>query len=200
MKLDEPWARITAWLTVNAPVSAAQIRPPAPTAELADARAAFDRPWPDDLVRLYELCDGSSDATRDGARLLALMVVVPLDYMLQARQTNLEVAAEFPPDPNDESEEASTTAEPHDVWTWSSRMVPFAEDVGGDGLFVDLRDGPAFGSVGRWLHADNRTAAVWPSLTALFVEVADALQNGTAWDRWWHPFVNEEGRLDWDPS
>ena len=117
---------------------------------------------------------------------------------MRLREIRLEVQREFPPGPDDPPEDDSVTADPHDVWVWSPRFVPFAEDVGGDGYFVDLRDGPAHGSVGRWRHADNRTAAIWPSLTAALEQVADALENGHPFDGW-TPVVTAAGELDWEP-
>lgn len=60
-------------------------------------------------------------------------------------------------------------------------FVPIAEDLGGNDLFVDTRQGPRRGCVTEFAKGDADTwRPAWPSVTAMLAELASALEQGRA--------------------
>ena len=80
---------------------------------------------------------------------------------------------------------------------WLPSWLPIAHDLGGSYLFLDLREGPQHGCVGRSNKEDiSFSGPVWPSVTVMLAETAGALVNGTDVGGWF-PGVEEDGRFGW---
>lgn len=202
MELDEPWGRIVAWLQRCAPATAALIRPPAPPAELAAARAAFARPWPPDLVRFYELCDGVQDER--GAEIIPMAFrPVPVATVVPQTLACLEILAGDPdPDPDDyrlSASDAENALAGTIVAQWVPSYLFLADDHMAHAIVVDLRGGPQSGLVFEWMREDVDQGPRQASLTLLFDEIATCLETGAAFDGTWVAVVGDGGRLEWQP-
>jgi cell wall assembly regulator SMI1 len=83
---------------------------------------------------------------------------------------------------------------------WHEDWIPIGDNSGGDYLFVDLREGPARGCVMEFTKAGACFAdPLWPSVTAMLTEIADALEHTTPVLGRWIPTVEpDDGRLFWD--
>ena len=102
-------------------------------------------------------------------------------------------AGAFPNTRELDNESAGTVA---DI-PWLPSWLPIADDIGGAYLFLDLREGPQHGCVGRMDKEEiSFSRPVWSSVTEMLAEVADALVNGTDIDGWF-PGAVEDGRFGW---
>lgn len=81
---------------------------------------------------------------------------------------------------------------------WLPSWLPIAAHPGGGHLFLDLREGPMHGCIGEMDKEDvGFWKPVWPSVTAMLAEIADALVNGTAAKGHYRARVEDDSRLYW---
>lgn len=83
--------------------------------------------------------------------------------------------------------------------TWLPEWIPIAADCFGeeDVLFVDLREGPAHGSVVTYERGHGPCAGPeWTSVTAMLEHVLRMLRNNT--DPVYRLLVFDDGHIDWD--
>jgi len=200
MGLAASWAHIVAWCRDHAPQTAAAIRPPAGPALLARAEAATGAVWPEDLRAWYRLADGTERTT--AGRLLPFHRPLPLasviEHWTMYQRIWADIAASSP-NGAEWSDTARLEAGPAGTAAlmFLPSFVPIAEDLGGDDLFVDTREGPQGGCVTAFAKGDaDSWGPRWASVTAMLAELATGLEQGRAVGGW-RPRV-EDGRLGWD--
>ncbi|MBO0805821.1 MAG: SMI1/KNR4 family protein [Nocardiopsaceae bacterium] len=173
-EVEDCWARVTAWLAVNAPVSYAALRPPAVA---ADARL------PAELRRLLLVNDGADLHDPNAATFLpGQYFPLPAGRIADNCAVNAEVLADI----------GDAGMAGH--W-WHPRWFMFAEDGLGNGLVIDDRPGPGQGMVWEWSKYDGLIGEPAPSLGGFLADVARVLEGGTVL-RGWRP-VAMYGFLRW---
>ncbi|WP_460353841.1 SMI1/KNR4 family protein [Actinoallomurus acanthiterrae] len=195
--VQSSWDRISTWLRAHSPTTAEAVNAPATDKAIEAAERAVGVPLPADLRAWYRAADGMDRYSHPGALLPPRYASCPLEEALDTHR--------FRWDTDDEAwgEEADVDAAPAGTTgrRWSRHWLPIAKDVGFVTVFVDLRDGPFRGCV---MEYDKYEAAyerpVWPSVSAMLAEVADALDHGGV-AAGYRPGVDSDGRLEWrDPA
>lgn len=184
---------IMRWIEENCPDERPAFRGPAAEEDLRTVERATGRPLPADQLAWWRLSDGTED--RGPSPLLIPVVWTPTSvaYALQRHRLLTDQLSRYFPDLLELDNQPAGTAA--DI-PWLPSWLPVAHDIGGSHLFLDLRDGPEHGCVGK-MHKEEIcfVAPVWWSVTDMLAEVADALVNGTDIDGW-HAEV-EDGSLHW---
>ncbi|MFN8155858.1 MAG: hypothetical protein U0R68_00455 [Candidatus Nanopelagicales bacterium] len=180
---DEPlddvrteWMRLHLWLVASFPEAAARIRPPSGRPVPAELVEGSGGAWPDDLVGWFGLHDGAEHGTFSD--FLGGYRILGAQEALESWQGDLAAAEIF-----DADERAGSEGDAgEDTMIYDPRFVPIAADGATGTLVVDLRPGPARGSVvafgpesGTDYHADSD-----PSLAALVRRVLLTLQDPAA--------------------
>lgn len=203
--MTDAWGRIRAWFERYAPSVYDTLRGPASAIDLTNARAAVGQELPEDLSSWWRLVDGvTSDSIQAGAVLPPWYHPYPVESALESRRMWLEiwfdqrqvVEADYIADLM-----AQPAGRPcRDAWL--PMWLPIANSGGGSDLFVDLRSGPERGCIMAFDSVDGAEGGpLWPSVGAMLIEVADALEHGTVIA----PFMGsplrvevfEGGRLEW---
>ncbi len=78
---------------------------------------------------------------------------------------------------------------------WDRHLLMFARNNSGWGFVVDCEPGNAHGRVGTWIDGDGVSWTEWPSIGALLLDVADAVETKRGIDGWVP--VAFGGELDW---
>ncbi|ASO22664.1 cell wall assembly regulator SMI1 [Actinoalloteichus hoggarensis] len=190
MEVLTQWNRILQWSARYAPGTHAQLADGASGADIDAAEREFGFEVNPELRSWWSVCGGTRE---------------------------LRFAEVFPPfyTPCGPAESARSWLVSKQVWreSWEQpdagrlagsrahgyhpRFVPIAFDGMGDHLVVDLRPGPLRGAVAEWDHELCHVEEPrWPSLAALFADVAEALETGSVIDhsRAW---VDPDGQIDW---
>jgi cell wall assembly regulator SMI1 len=171
LTLLESWDRIRAALSACAPLTDATVRAPAVAGAVSDAQSAMDQTFPDGLMTQLLLFDGLELNPVTGALLPPFFVPASLQRirtLWQTRQAN-------PPIHRGTSIAGAPCREFHPL------LVPIAEDTTGDLLVTDNRPGKLQGCVLAWSKVDGFSGSpIWPSLEAMWADVARALETGTA--------------------
>ena len=187
--VTEQWARITAWLNSHhSPVTIAG----ATKSQIADAAESTGTTWPPELIEFYEQINGIPP--EELVRLLPGRDLFDLERVVQEREMELDVYAETNEIEEYEPPEGSTAGTA--VFTYMPEFIPFA---GLDGylLFVDTRPGDLYGCVTEFDKVDADDAGPrWVSLSAMLTDLAESLETGSKFDKYWKPTV-VDGRLDW---
>jgi cell wall assembly regulator SMI1 len=172
--MPQPWEIIRRWLEQHCPAEAARLRPPASEAQLRALEDDLGAPLPADLRGWWRTANGVTE----GSWLLPPgFGPYGVEAALGSRRAWLE---------------ASEGA-------WPPLWLPIAGDGGGDDLFVDLRAGPEFGGVGMFRHDEwEYRGPRWPSVTAMFTEIAEVLTSGHPLGGW-KPRVADDGLFSWEP-
>jgi cell wall assembly regulator SMI1 len=176
--VDESWARVTAWLAANAPVTHSMLRPPA---------TDLDPRLPAELRRLLLITDGADDSDLSGACLLPGMHrPQSADQIADDNAMHLEILDDL----GDDYDEMVGR------W-WHPQWIAFASSGAGTLLVIDDRPGPEQGTVWHWDRVDGLLWEFGPSLGEFLADVASALENGTPLHGWRAEVEN--GDLDWVP-
>ena len=187
--VTEQWARITAWLhSHHSPVTIVGATP----AQIADAAEATGTTFPPELVEFYEQINGFPP--EELLRLLPGRDLFDLEWVVREREMELDVYAETNEIEEYEPPEGTTAGTA--VFTYMPEFIPFA---GLDGylLFVDTRPGDLYGCVTEFDKVDADDAGPrWVSLSAMLTDLADSLETGSTFDKYWKPTV-VDGQLDW---
>ncbi|MCO6010705.1 SMI1/KNR4 family protein [Actinoallomurus purpureus] len=200
--VQSSWDRMITWLRGHSPATAEGVNGPATAKAIDEADWAVGVPLPADLRALYRAADGMRSHPRHVGDLLPpFYQLLPLEEALRFHRSRVEGFA----DREDSEwwgteEEADTAPAGTQGFRWSRHWLPIATNHCGDVLFADLRYGRFRGCVmkyDKYEGADRRP--MWPSVSAMLAEVADALEHdGVAAGR--RPYVDAEGRLEWrDP-
>ncbi len=182
--ISEQWCRIEAWLGEH--LASPSIPKALPDA-VNETATRTEVDWPEELRTFFTLVNGFP--VDQWINLFPEHELFDLDRVLDERQVELEVWAEFSGDAVDQP--AGVVAGP-----WLPEFIPFA-GVDGNFLFVDTRPGPLYGCISGFdkTFADN-SGPQWMSLSALLADLADALEGGGAFAGGWKADV-VHGRLTW---
>ena len=177
-ELEHAWTRIRTWCAVNAPATAAALKPPASPDTRTSAEKSTGREWPSELHEWFTLHDGVSEP---GVPLVPNYPPLSVEQSLDVWDSFGELMSEqyeasyFDPDARSialgESEPAGREA--------MMFLPSFIPICGADDfyLFVDLRLGSMSGCVTGWDHtAADQQGPIWPSITAMVESTATALE------------------------
>jgi cell wall assembly regulator SMI1 len=173
------WTRIDTFLAARAPATAAALRAGAPPERIAATQARMSVAFPPDLVASLARHDGMSTLAA-GSVFPPLYRAIGTDELYRFWRTVCDVVADV--------------GVPDSGW-WNAAFVPFAEDGGGNALFVDQRTG----RVGEFDHESGVRLREWPSPFAAFLEaVATSVETGQPFAGRYRPQVDADGALGWD--
>ena len=190
--INEQWHRITRWLNAN-------VTTPVPTgadeAAIAAAAAATGVGWPPEVVQLYRHIDGEGDhpSVLPAHRFLSLAELVDSHAMMVNIYADIteEIRASL------DGPDASPGSAGDIAGTFLPEYIPFA-GIDGYWLIVDTRAGEFSGCVTEFEKVDGDSdGAQWRSISAMLTDLADALESGTPFGRWWTPTV-VDGTLTWE--
>ncbi|WP_329006023.1 SMI1/KNR4 family protein [Kribbella sp. NBC_00709] len=171
--VQESWSSIIGWLEEHLPHALEHLQPPASWGEISELRAAMDRRLPSDLIAWLTLNNGFGWQAAFGNLIPVLYVPMGIDRMLRDREMMRTVTASVFPQRSlaAEQEPAGTRS-----FEWLDAFLPIG-DAGTDcTLFVDLREGDQFGSVGNFdYEGGGFSGPRWFSITEMLADVADAL-------------------------
>ncbi|WP_181727336.1 SMI1/KNR4 family protein [Streptomyces sp. PT12] len=165
----DDWVQVEQWLSVNAPASYSALRPPAQEESIAAIERALGFPACEAISLLLCNHDGthSFDEMGDvatasyflpgGHRLLSVDEIITVHQGLTQRLGTLG-------------------SESFGHW-WHPLWLPFAARVSTDALFIDHREGDAYGRVGAFIH-DDTSRIYWSSLEEFTRQMSAALTRG----------------------
>lgn len=193
--VEDSWTRIDAWLLRHAPVSHAQLRPPASPSDIRAAERALGIRFHPDLVASLSCHDGVE--LQPGAPVLALYGppssladIVKSTTFLRGIGADVPDAEVLDEDDEDYDEIATYW---HQDWLLITLGVGWQSS---DGLFLSCHPGRNWGRPGRYFDEDSPSFTGWASLRHVLADLADALERG-------RPFNGRtplayEGALLWD--
>ncbi len=192
------WNEIVGWCAAHAPATAAVLQAPADEAALADAEAATEVAWPEELVAWLRMSDGA-DRSLEGDVIPFGFVPLGVEHIVEDWKMLTGISDEVVGAEEMASGEVlpAGTITPGFLRSW----VPFAADFGGSFLFADLRSGPRHGCVCEYEDGAYIRAPIWNDIAHLLDTIAAALRDG----RWVHPGdadhdlvpTVEDSRLGW---
>ncbi|MCP9213323.1 SMI1/KNR4 family protein [Streptomyces sp. NEAU-Y11] len=144
MLIRESWTRFAEWLELNAPMSFANLKPPAQSWELSAAEASFGFTLHEDVTTLLHLNNGTLSYTEAQNAAQASFFfpgnsrLVPISESL-AKSVRLRKIL------------TGMDSQMVGRW-WHPCWVPIAVSSSTDALFVDHRPGKTYGTVGTFLH------------------------------------------------
>jgi cell wall assembly regulator SMI1 len=154
------WARIAGWLV---PATRRLINPPATPVDLRYLEAAMNRPLPADLVALLQLANGTQHRAIRGSVIPSLYNLMPVMDLLANRERWRKAWA-------------SPRLAGWDVPGWLDTYLPIAEAADGGVLYVDLGDGPSYGSIFEWWSEDgNAGRQCWTGVEQMLDDIAAAM-------------------------
>ena len=187
-EIEESWARVTAWLAVNAPASYATLSPPATPADLDACERDLGVALPAELRRLLLVSNGAAEWDAEGAHHREA-AFLPGGHCLLS-------AAELARESRDLAALVGDFSDDMIGYWWHPEWVKFGRHIAGDGMAIDQRPGPGQGAVGEFMHEGSTEFTMATSLSEYVATVADSIENGTHF-LYFRPFV-EGGVLDWD--
>lgn len=180
--IADSWARIDAWLAHHAPLSHAQMRPPASPSDIAAAEHTLGVTFHPDLTASLACHDGVE--LEDGA--LELAYYGPpssVEHIVESTQFLRGVGADLVLD-DDTFDEGDEEHEELNAY-WRDEWLLITLGIGwqsSDGLFLSCRPGHNFGRVGRYFDEDSPSFTEWPSLRHVLAAYAEALEQGRRFD------------------
>ncbi|MGW6281822.1 SMI1/KNR4 family protein [Kribbella sp. NPDC055071] len=166
--VEESWALIAAWLREHIPAAFDHLQPPASAEAISAVRAAMNRGLPADLVAWLSIADGFTHHGSFGNLLPFFFNPLPCAEMLREREVWQSVFG---------TRERRGDAEPAGTYSmsWLNSFLPIAESGTDVSLYVDLRAGDLFGSVGKFDSESGTDLPQWTSTTEMLADVAAAL-------------------------
>ncbi|MFI5893713.1 SMI1/KNR4 family protein [Actinoplanes sp. NPDC051513] len=191
--MQSSWRMIFGWFAQHHPDVCGEFRGPADEKDIEAVEQATGRSLPTDQLAWWRLCDGTE---RYGPVPLHVPVAwAPASTALALdshRSLTNDLARYWPDLMEQDSEPAGTST---DI-PWLPSWLPIAHDLGGNYLFLDLREGPAHGCVGVQYNDDAFTGEpAWWSVADMLADVADALTNDTDINGWYAEAAN--GHIRW---
>ena len=203
--MNENWLDIARWLQENAPETAASLRSPADLAAFAAAEEGFPD-VPVQLQETYALFDGTErtpagylypmfrplsareaisewrmltgiwrEAAREEEREIRQRLRDPQYLNLMKAGGGSVPEPDNPYDPLRLGKQAAGT--PSHVFL--PAFIPIAENMSGDYLFVDTRQGTAHGSIRQyWKEEADCGPTLWDSPAGLFQDLGRSLRTG----------------------
>ncbi|WP_233611750.1 SMI1/KNR4 family protein [Amycolatopsis sp. WAC 01376] len=196
--MKETWRRMMALLSEHAPVTAREIRPPAPAAHVERLRDRVGLELPPELLAWWALMDGVDDQRVRGAGYLIPKGYLPLSV---ARAEDEYARQSQYPDPDCCTAEGTHRKQAgQDGFPFCAAILPIGRAIDGGLLCVDLRPGEYHGCVMEWYASDGIYPSDWASVTEILDEIAERLDNYVH-DRELpyrerHPDISE-GELSW---
>lgn len=165
-RVEDSWARIVRWLSVNVPSAIPAIAPPASPQAITDAEREIGVRLPEDLRQWWLLADGMTD----------MVLCIPpecqplsLAESLRDRRRHLDGWRAMGQSTTSEGPAGGTSLPFLDLF------LPVGIDGCGGYLYVDLREGDLRGSVGWCNGEENHDGAEWTSTAHLLAAAAEAM-------------------------
>ncbi|GIF16322.1 SMI1/KNR4 family protein [Actinoplanes teichomyceticus] len=167
--VEQSWARILRWLSVNVTWAVPAVAPPASPQAVADAEREIGARLPDDLKQWWLLADGMTDMV-----LCLPPECQPLSVAdsLEDRRMHLHDWRAL----GKPTSSAGVAGEPS--LPFLDLFLPIGTDGCGGYLYVDLRDGDLRGSVGWCNGEEAHDGAEWDSTAHLLAATAEAMTAG----------------------
>ncbi|MFD6936658.1 hypothetical protein ACFWAP_10975 [Streptomyces goshikiensis] len=177
-------------LAILAPESHEALRPPAVEQDVARVLEEVFNPCPTDVVALFSRHDGAEAVPAgyflpDACRFLSLGQVCEVSAMLTGMIDGDDVLS---------------------TW-WHPKLLPFAADVErACAVFVDLREGEGYGSVGFFSMESGADPGLWGGIADFVGDLLNALEGNDpselTQNRWGDPILRDtpeivDGRLEW---
>jgi cell wall assembly regulator SMI1 len=183
-----PWERIEVWLDRYAPSYRATLNDGASEDRLAAVERAMGVPLPEDLRAWWLRANGVRPGGRHASGSLIPERYHPCsaETALATRDMQLDSQRDVYPAPlraqldrfvDEQTAQPAGTLPRHSGLLWLPLWLPVAEDQMGGGLFTDLRGGPQHGCVLVYANDGAPAGPVWPDVSAMWMEVADALES-----------------------
>ncbi|MEU7901746.1 SMI1/KNR4 family protein [Actinoplanes sp. NPDC049118] len=193
------WETILGWFEAYCPADRSSFRGPAAEEGLRAVEQATGRSLPADQLAWWRLSDGTEEDCPVPSLIPVVWAPASVSYALSRHRMLIKDLDRHYPNLGElDNELAGTAAD----LPWLPSWLPIAHNLGGSHLFLDLREGPQHGCVGRMDREDISFAGepVWSSVTEMLAKVAAALVSGT--DIGGRHAVVEDGHLDWqlDPQ
>jgi hypothetical protein len=86
---------------------------------------------------------------------------------------------------------------------WLPSWLPIAHNLGGGNLFLDLREGPEYGCVGKQYRDEAWDGnPMWLSVTGMLADIAEGLATGAGVDLGFARYRAkvEDGRMCWESA
>lgn len=166
------WARIEEWLRRHAPETAADLRPPAATAEIQAAEREFGAVLPPDVCASWQVHDGQEGSAPP---VFPTWRLLPLEYavreFLSMRALLEEGVLEVPG--------VLARGPVHAVW-WSPGWIPLLSNGSGDSLCVDVSppEGGIIGQVVSFYGRASLREVVAPGFGEWLARAADEFEAG----------------------
>ncbi|MFC3448492.1 SMI1/KNR4 family protein [Amycolatopsis speibonae] len=197
--LDPAWERITAWLRLHSPVTAATLRPPAPAEEVRATQNAIGKPpLPAELLRWWGLTDGVDD-DRDHRTALNF----PEGHMpLSVARVREEWAdlSRFPDEDCCRPGGHHLRSAGDITFGYCTALTPICRGIDGAVLAVDLRPGTERGRLMDWMAEQGTLRATWATIGEMLTDTARRLDQYTASEippRPGAPTIRDDGALMW---
>ncbi|MFC4068908.1 SMI1/KNR4 family protein [Actinoplanes subglobosus] len=170
------WGEIVTWLRTHVPADAGRLRPPAPASLISEVEAAVGRPLPEELRQWWQQADGA----------VPIVDLLPSGFTpiscreaLANRAGRLEIAESLleEDDDDDDDDDWEDDEEEPEFVGFHPHYLPIGDNHCGDCLYVDLRDGPDYGSVKYFNHEDyyGNSVVHWRGITEMLTDIRDAL-------------------------
>lgn len=151
------------------------IRPPAPAGRIAEVAAAIGRPVPLDLDQWWQQADGMERGARG--------CLIPWGFVPMSCRDTLEVRASWLNSSaalDDEGDDELSVADDADLYGFHPLFLPIGDDLCGNFLCIDMRNGPRNGHLGRFDHEAGWYGAdfLYRGVTHMLLEIRNALIDG----------------------
>ena len=140
-------------------------------------------------------CTGSSTATA-GHHCFRPNPLLPLAEVAESHSMMVEISRGIADEFGDGHSSAATLAGVGAGWTFRPEFVPFA-GIDGYWLVVDTRPGNLHGCITKFDKYEGDEGPQWNSISAMLTDLADSLETGRRFARWWRPRVTD-GELSWE--
>lgn len=185
------WTRILDTLRRNGIDTSVVTGGGASATAITAAAAATGVEWPAELLELYGLVDGESDRSP----LFPSERLLPVPELVESHSMMVGIWREVAADMGFDPPAAAVAGEI--AGTFRPEFLPFA-GLDGYWLVVDTRPGELHGCVTYFdkVEADSG-GPQWRSISAMLTDLADSLETGGRFGRWWVPAV-VDGSLTWE--
>lgn len=187
------WQRISKWMQEHLRFGP---NPGVHPEQVTAAMAATGIDWPSELRELFTLVN--SFPHDQWVPLFPAYELFDLDRVVAERQLELKIWGQLDAEMNAHRDDGTPAGSIAD--TYLPEFIPFA-GVDGNLCVLDMRPGPLHGCVSMFYReGPDVDGPRWLSLSAMLTDLADSLENGTAFDGGWYPTVhNRDLGWEWRP-
>ncbi|GAA2476290.1 SMI1/KNR4 family protein [Winogradskya humida] len=201
--VDDAWNRVESWLRLNAPAVWRRLGPPATDAELAEVEQVHGVRLPGDLAAWWQRSNGIiGDPVTIATIILGTHTPASTHDSIARDVFGMDLTKQQARDDADyrsglETYRSDSAGWANDEWVWLNEWITIGLDS--DSLFVDCRSGAHHGCVMTAFRDGGQIGPRWPSITAMWTEIADLLESVNARDK---PEMIEldDGQEWWIPS